>query len=87
MPGWISRFFSLDDLWSVIGYGLILVVSRVASTNMSLAISSALASGMLAITWLSSAAIRARNEERHPNVRVAFWATAAVVSAIFAIVR
>lgn len=84
MPGPIARFFSLDDLWSVIGWGLILGVTRVTSPNLSVAWASVLACGMLAIFWLASEAVRARNAERHPNVRIAFWAVAAVVSALIA---
>ena len=85
MPSWIPRFLSLDDLWSALGYGLLLTVSRMTSTRMPLSDVSLLASGMLAIIWISSAAIRNRNAERYPNARVFFWAVVAVASLLFAI--
>ena len=84
MPDWISRFLSLDDLWSVVGYGLLLVVNRLTSAPLPSSDVSLLASGMLAIIWLSSAKIRARNLERRPNARVLFWAAIAVISLVVA---
>ena len=85
MPSWIPRFLSLDDLWSALGYGLIVIVSRMTSTRLPLSDVSLLASGMLAIIWISSAKIRNRNAERYPNARVLFWAVVAVASLLFAI--
>jgi hypothetical protein len=81
MPDWISRVFSIDDLWSVVGYGLILSVNQLTRNPMPFSDISLLASGMLAIVWLLSGAIRARNEQHSPNVRVVLWAAIAVASA------
>jgi len=82
MPAWISRFLSMDDLWSVLGYALFMGASRLQSPALPPQNVSLLASGMLAIYWLASERLRERNLERHPNFRVAFWAVAAVVSAL-----
>jgi hypothetical protein len=79
---WISRYLSLDDLWSLIGFGLILSVNQLVKNPMPLASISLLASGMLAIIWLVSQPIRQRNVERGPNVRVVIWGLIAVVSAV-----
>jgi len=81
MPGWISRILSIDDLWSVVGYGLILSVNQLTRNPMPFADISLLASGMLAIVWLLSGGIRARNQEHSPNLRVVFWAAVAAASA------
>jgi len=85
MPSWISRFLSMDDLWSAVGYGLLLTVNRLASAPLPPSDVSLLASGMLAIIWLSSGRIRARNLERNPNARVLFWGAVAAVSLLIAI--
>jgi hypothetical protein len=82
MPQWISRFLSIDDLWSVVGYGLILSVNQLTRNPMPFSDISLLAAGMLAIVWLLSGGIRARNKERYPNVRVVLWAVIAAVSAM-----
>jgi hypothetical protein len=82
MPQWVSRFLSIDDLWSLVGYGLILSVNQLVQNPMPFSDISLLAAGMVAIIWLFSGAIRARNEDRHPNVRVVFWAVIATVSAL-----
>jgi hypothetical protein len=82
MLQWISRYLSLDDLWSVLGYALFVVISRLQSPPLPLPSVSLLASGMLAIYWLASENLRARHAQRNPNFRVAFWALAAGVSAI-----
>ena len=82
MRSLISRFLSVDDLWSVVGYVLFLGVSRLQTPPLGLSSVSLLASGMLAIVWLASEQIRARNAERNPNYRVAFWALVAVGSTI-----
>jgi len=78
----ISRFFSVDDLWSVIGYGLLVGVNQLTKAPLPLTTISLLASGMLAITWLLSPQIRARNAEKHPNARVVFWGVVAAASAL-----
>lgn len=82
---WIHRFLSLDDLWSVLGYVFLIVLTRVANPRMEIALASLLASGMLAVFWLASEAVRARNSERHPNVRIAIWGAIAVVSLAIAV--
>jgi hypothetical protein len=82
MLGRMSRFLSVDDLWSVVGYGLILSVNQLTRTPMPFADVSLLASGMIAIVWLLSGNVRARNQERMPNARVVFWAAVAAISAL-----
>jgi hypothetical protein len=82
MQDQISRFASMDDLWSVLGYVLILTVNQFVSNPMALPTISLLASGMLAILWIASRQIRQRNIGRAPNARVVFWAIIAVVSAV-----
>jgi hypothetical protein len=84
MPLWISRFLSIDDLWSVAGYVALLGISRLSSHPPDLSVASLMASGMLAIVWLASPNIRARNLERGPNVRVVVWALIAAVSVYMA---
>lgn len=81
MPDWISRVFSIDDLWSLVGYGLILSVNQLTQNPMPFSDISLLASGMLAIVWLLGGTIRARNEQHSPNARVVLWATIAAASA------
>lgn len=82
----ISRFLSLDDLWSVVGYVLLLAANRLRTPPMEFSAVSLLASGMLAVVWLSSENIRNRNLERRPDARVLFWALVAVVS-ILGVIR
>jgi hypothetical protein len=82
MQDGISRFASIDDLWSVVGYVLILTVNRFVANPMPLPQISLLASGMLAILWLASRQIRQRNIDRSPNARVVFWSLIAIVSAV-----
>ncbi len=81
MQSWISRFLSVDDLWSVLGYSFIIILTRAANPAMDVALASLLASGMLAIFWLASVSVRARNRERRPNVRILVWGIVAAVSA------
>lgn len=81
MPVWVSRYLSLDDVWSVLGYVFLIVLNRVfGSPPMELPIISLLASGMLAITWIANGTLRQRNAERGPNARVAFWTIVAALS-------
>jgi len=81
----IQQFLSVDDLWSVLGLVLIVTITQVVSKPaMALPLAFLLASGMLAVFWLASPAVRARNSERHPNSRVVFWGLIAVVSAVLA---
>jgi hypothetical protein len=82
MTDWLSRYFSLDDLWSAIGYFVFVGISRLGSNPMPFASVSMLASGMVAILWVVNRDLRARNAERNPNIRVAFWALVAVISAL-----
>ena len=82
MLGWMSRFLSIDDLWSVVGYGLILSVNQLTRTPLPFSDVSLLASGMIAIVWLLSGSIRTRNQDHSPNARVVFWAVFAAVSAL-----
>jgi hypothetical protein len=79
---WVSQFLSVDDLWSVVGYGLLLSVNRLTSSPLPLSSVSLLASGMIAIVWLLGKTVRARNLERHPNARVVFWAAVAAASVL-----
>jgi hypothetical protein len=81
MPQWVSRYLSIDDLWSVVGYVLILSVNQLTRTPMPFSDISLLAAGMVAIIWLFSGNIRARNADHHPNVRVVLWALIAAISA------
>jgi hypothetical protein len=76
----LSRYLSLDDLWSVLGYCLMVGVNQLMGGRVPFAQISTLASGMLAMVWMASPGIRARNSERYPNARVAFWAAIAVIS-------
>lgn len=82
---WIRRFASLDDLWSLLGYVFLIVLTRVVNPGLQIALASLLASGMLAVFWLASEAVRTRNSERHPNVRIAIWGAVAVVSLLVAV--
>lgn len=79
---WIRRYLSPDDLWSVIGYVLIVGMARVMNPAAELPAMSLIASGMLAIFWLASKNVRARNVDRSPNARVVFWGLVAVASAL-----
>lgn len=82
--GGLGKYLSMDDLWSVTGYAFLVVLTRVANPRTQVAVASVLASGMLAIFWLASARVRARNADRHPNARVALWALVAGISALVA---
>jgi hypothetical protein len=78
----IQQVLSLDDLWSLLGYVLVLFISQVTRPPLPLASGSLLASGMLVIIWLGSQGLRARNKDRYPNARVVFWSLIAAASAI-----
>ena len=80
MLRWASRFLSLDDLWSVLGYVLLVAVNQLQASPLEPSSVSLLASGMLALVWLLNGNIRARNLERNPNARVLLWALVAAVS-------
>ena len=79
---WIKRFFSIDDLWSVLGYAGVIAFSQINRPPLPLAAASLLASGMIAITWLASTSLRARNAQRSPNARIIVWALVAVASGV-----
>lgn len=79
---WIKRFFSIDDLWSVLGYAGVIAFSQINRPPLALAAASLLASGMIAITWLASTSLRARNAQRNPNARIVVWALVAIVSGV-----
>jgi len=85
MKRWASRYLSADDLWSVVGYGFIIVLTRVMNPLTELAIASLLASSMLAIFWLASQNVRTRNRERRPNARVLIWGLVAAASLLVSI--
>lgn len=82
MRHWVSRFLSIDDLWSVVGYGLILSVNQLTRTPLPFSDASLLAAGMIAIVWLLSGSVRARNQGHSPNARVVIWTVVAAVSAM-----
>jgi len=79
---WIKRFFSIDDLWSVLGYAGVIAFSQINRPPLAPAAASLLASGMIAITWLASNSLRARNAQRNPNARLIVWALIAVASGL-----
>lgn len=79
---WIKRSFSIDDLWSVLGYAGVIGFSQINRPPLALAAASLLASGMIAITWLASTSLRARNAQRNPNARIVVWALVAIVSGV-----
>jgi hypothetical protein len=81
----LSRFASLDDLWSVLGYALLTGINSYGTHSMTFPTISLLASAMLALLWAASPNIRARNAERYPNARIVFWAAVALTSLFFAL--
>lgn len=82
MLEWMQRNLSMDDLWSFLGYLLLMALNAVVSETFPLATVSVIASGMVTIMWVVNPSIRSRTP--HPNARVAFWASVAGVSAIVA---
>ena len=79
---WMQRFMSMDDLWSLLGYLLLVSMNALLSASVSPLTISLAASGMLAIVWVVNGTIRSRTP--HPNARVAFWAMVAAASALAA---
>jgi len=77
---WMQRNLSMDDLWSALGYLLLMGLNAVQSARMDLPLASLVVSGMLAIMWLVNGTIRSRN--RYPNARVGFWTLVAALSVI-----
>ena len=77
---WMQRNLSMDDLWSVLGYLLLMGLNAVQSARVDLPLASLVVSGMLAIMWVVNGAIRSRN--RSPNARVGFWTLVAALSVI-----
>ena len=84
---WVKKHLSIDDAISAVGYFGIIVLSRVVNPDLDITAASALASGMLAIFWIASKNVRARNEDRDPNARVVFWAAVAVGSVMASLAR
>lgn len=80
----LTDYFSPDDLWSVVGYALMVGVNRLTRPPLAFAQVSVLAAGMITIVWLASPGLRARNRQLSPNLRVVFWAAVAIVSAVVA---
>ena len=78
----IKRYLSIDDLWSVLGYVLIVSLTRLFNSAIQLPVASVLASGMLAVFWLASKDVRNRNAEWGPNARILLWAVVAAASAL-----
>ncbi len=78
----MQRNLSMDDLWSLLGYLLVMGVNSVGSSTFPLPRVSLVAAGMLAIFWVVNGNIRSRTP--HPNARVAFWVFVAGVSAVVA---
>ena len=78
-----SRFASIDDLWSVIGYAMITTINTFGTRSMTFPEISLLASAMLALFWAACRNVRERNAERNPNTRVVFWVAVALTSLIF----
>lgn len=83
MLEWMQRNLSMDDLWSFLGYLLIMAVNGIGSTPYPLPQVSVVVSGMLAIMWVANGNIRSRTP--HPNARAAAWALVAGVSAVIAV--
>ena len=73
----MQRNLSMDDLWSFLGYLLIMSMNAILSSTVPLPNVSLVASGMLAIVWVVNGSIRSRTP--HPNARVAFWVVVAGV--------
>ncbi len=86
MLTFLRRYLSTDDLWSVLGYALLLILIRLSNRTIEFPMASAFVAGMLGVFWLASKNVRARNADRQPNARVIFWAAVAAVSALFAVI-
>ena len=78
----MQRNLSMDDLWSLLGYLLLMGMNALRSNPVPLPAASLVASGMLAIVWVVNGAIRSRTPR--PNARLAFWVSVAAVSAVLA---
>ena len=76
----LARFFSVDDLWSLLGFALLVGLTQINTPRMALPLASLFASGMLAIFWLASDRVRSRSPK--PDLRIAFWAAIAVGSGL-----
>jgi hypothetical protein len=79
----MEKLVSPDDAWSLLGYVALIALTRVSNPAFPIAQASALAAGMLALFWIGSKNVRARNAERSPNIRVASWAVVALVSVLY----
>ena len=78
----MQRNLSMDDLWSLLGYLLLMGMNGLRTTPVPMASVSLIAAGMLAIFWVVNGSIRSRTP--HPNARVAVWVVVAAVSAFAA---
>lgn len=76
----MQRNLSMDDLWSFLGYLLLMGMNSLRSTPLPLPATSLVASGMLAIVWVVNGNIRSRTP--HPNARVLVWVVVAAMSAV-----
>lgn len=77
---WMQRNLAMDDLWSFLGYLLLVAMNAFVSSDLPLAGVSAGASGMLAIVWVLNGTLRGRSPK--PNARVVFWTLVAVASVV-----
>ena len=84
MRAWMQRNLSMDDLWSFLGYLLLMSMNAIGSADLPIQTVSVVASGMVAIMWVVNGRIRERTP--HPNARIAFWALVAAASAAAALV-
>lgn len=80
----MQRNMSMDDLWSALGYLLLVGVNGAFSASVDLPIVSAMVAAALAVFWVVNQGIRVRSP--NPNARVVFWAIVAVVSGAVALV-
>lgn len=82
MLEWMKHNLSMDDLWSLLGYLLLVGMNTLRSKALPLPAVSMVAAGMLCIIWVVNGAIR--NRTPHPNARVVVWAVVAVLSGVLA---
>jgi hypothetical protein len=66
----------------VLGYVTLVAITRVVNPAVPLEMASAFVSGMLAVFWTASGAVRERNADKYPNMRIALWGTVAVASLV-----
>jgi hypothetical protein len=78
----LGRYLSRDDLWSALGYALLILLTLGGRGGIDVPAASMLSAGMLAVFWVGSRRVRERNIA--PNARVLFWAAIASASALVA---